>query len=176
MLVRACTGSEPFEEPGALAVFPPSAEAEGTLGTAGSAGSAQRRSGLFHRGICGHAASLAGRGGRGRFGADRDRRAARQGVAILVCRQVVTRLPVATHGHATIFFGMDRGGRSNGVRNAIELRIDVGKVRRRLLARGGRQVGVQFGLCAIYCGLSVDEGLGRIDRGSSSPEPASPDT
>lgn len=38
MLVRACTGSEPFEEPGALAVFPPSAEAEGTFGTAGSEG------------------------------------------------------------------------------------------------------------------------------------------
>lgn len=69
------------------------------------------------------------------------------------------------HGHATVFFGMDRGGRGNGVRNAIELRIDVGKVRRRLLARGGGQVGVQFGLCAIYCGLSVGEGLGRIDRG-----------
>ena len=79
----------------------------------------------------------------------------------------MTRLPAATHGHATIFFGMDRGGQSNGVRNAIELRIDVGKVRRRLLARGGRQVGVQFGLCAIYCGLSVGEGLGRIDRGSA---------
>lgn len=38
MLVRACAGSEPFEEPGALAVFPPSPAAEGTLGAAGSEG------------------------------------------------------------------------------------------------------------------------------------------
>ena len=58
-------------------------------------------------------------------GVDGQRRAARQSVAILSGGQVTARLVTSLQSHATILFRTDGGLASDGVSDAIKLRINV---------------------------------------------------
>lgn len=96
---------------------------------------------------------------------DRQRRATRQGVAVLGGGQVAASVLATLQRHATILFRTHGGLRRDGLRNAIKLSVDIRERSRRLALLSRGQVLVQSSLSGVHGCLRVDHGLLAIRRG-----------